>query len=600
MDETLSPEELEQLEKLVDEAVAFVGDLLSKEKKVALDTALEIGSYILDRFYEGSEDRYRDHSHGTPALHALIDKLELGSHTISLRHLHNYVVAAIQDRHWDAHIKAGRMDKDVEKVQLTSRLHLAKCRKVLDEIRIAERVVKEGLSTRRVEELVRDANDIERGVQQRERDPEAIIATVTVKRALDELEESGWEDLSSEQLGWFWRDLGEKIQRLVRFQIQVEAALRSRGAWNQRKVVPGGPSASEFNAIIADVLVGEHPDLMIPPRTTSQVMAALGAHGAHVLEDLEDAPIEDARAWYQGFSQQVVEVFGVQEPSQDSLSDEVPAQQRPTTRDEPAAWLSRGRKLVADVEALPVHDRFPSLRQHLDIVMEALEPPEPDDDGEDDSDDGRDTDWGTEDPETGRFEEDGADGAETTCWQPDFVEGDVLADDDYQSEGAGAPSAALEECPPVYVNDESANLVDDDLVDDDGLGTPGFHDDEEHPYGPDAETDTALAERVEIHCFGRILPFRSSDVAVVFGLSHQRVTSILRRKNWPRGDTILEDHSYGWRWFPQNFDPECAESMDPPYHWSELEIDDQMNTWDKHGPTPDKMKRFRRPPRRWR
>ena len=139
---------------------------------------------------------------------------------------------------------------------------------------------------------------------------------------------------------------------------------------------------------------------------------------------------------------------------------------------------------------------------------------------------------------------------------------------------------------------EAMELADDDL------GNCGYDPDDEHPFGPMAGSGMSLSERVDAYCSSFVLPFRSSDIASEFGLSHQKITSILRRLGWPRGITILEDHGYGMRWFPKRFDPLCAESSEPPYAWSELHEDDRLNTWDKHGPTPDRIKRPRRRPRR--
>lgn len=283
MDETLSVEEQQKVEA----AAEFVGGLLAREKKVALDTALDIGSYILDHFYEGSERSYRTHGHGTPALHALIDKLELGSHTISLRHLHNYVVAAIQARRWDFHIKAGRMDKDVEKVQLTSRLHLAKCRKVTDEIRIAKEAVDESLSTRQVLERVQEANSTEPSDRRSERDHEAIIAAVQVNRTLGALEDSGWQELELEQLGWLWRTLCEQIGRLGALRTEVEVRMQELGVTDGDYYWPGEEPV-DVDDVLSDVLVDTRPG-----SATSEGVSTGSwmARGRQLVADIAELPV---------------------------------------------------------------------------------------------------------------------------------------------------------------------------------------------------------------------------------------------------------------------------------------------------------------------
>ncbi len=254
MDETLSPEERQQVE----EAAEYVGGLLAREKKVALDTALEIGGYLLDNFYEGSEDLYRTHQQGTPALHALVDRLELGTNAIGLRQLHNYIVVAIQDRRWGYHIEKGRMEESVRQLNLTSRAHLTRCRNVNDEIRIAEEAVDESLSTRQVLERVQEANATGPIASRPERDHEAITAAINVSRAIGELEDSGWQELELDQLAWFWRDLGEKFGRLKALRTEVEAVMRNLGVEEGDYYWPGPkPYLTGEEDFLDDVLVME-------------------------------------------------------------------------------------------------------------------------------------------------------------------------------------------------------------------------------------------------------------------------------------------------------------------------------------------------------
>ena len=80
------------------------------------------------------------------------------------------------------------------------------------------------------------------------------------------------------------------------------------------------------------------------------------------------------------------------------------------------------------------------------------------------------------------------------------------------------------------------------------------------------------------------VPFRSSDLAGVVGISYQKATHELEKLGWDWSDAaLLQDGTRGRRWLPQVVDRDIVDDREDVSCWSELHEDDQRKTWDERG-----------------
>lgn len=140
---------------LIDEAVKFINEkkeaLREAIAKPTYQTFIEIGNYILEKFFDNNIEVAvsKDQSKNT-TFRALCDHQDIGFHFSTLNKM---VHAAVQEKYFIT--QKEKLSKDtLDKLTYTHRVSLIRLPNEENKIALVNKIVKEGMTTRNLEELV--------------------------------------------------------------------------------------------------------------------------------------------------------------------------------------------------------------------------------------------------------------------------------------------------------------------------------------------------------------------------------------------------------------------------------------------------------------